>query len=158
MKKIIFSSFIITIILSLTLVACKDNSNNDESNTYKNDSYVQSDTSNSSVTGHHFGVFQKDYTYSERDQFEKDVTKARAKLDQEINNLEDKSKNATGDTKDWYDKKISELKDKRDNLDSKWKDFQNTTQENWDDFKFSVEDSWNDVENTWNDITTNNKY
>ena len=151
MKRYIFGSFLFLLTTSFFLAAC-DTRTEDETAMDDTDQVMKSPHNNMSDTSSYFWTYDRDYTYAERDQFERDVKEAKAKLDQEIARLESKAESSTGETKEWYNEKAEDLKEERAELDNNWKEFGNTTEENWDDFKESVSSTWNDIEDSWNDI------
>lgn len=150
MKRYIFGSFLFLLTTSFFLAAC-DTRTEDETAMDDTDQVMESQN-NMTDTSKYFWTYDKDYTYAERDQFERDVKQAKAKLDQEIARLESKAESSTGETKEWYNEKAEDLKEERAELDNNWKEFENATEENWDDFKESVSGTWNDIEDSWNDI------
>jgi hypothetical protein len=105
-----------------------------------------------------FWTYDRDYNYEQRSEFREDVNASLDRLNQRIDELETKAENSTGDTKEWYNDRADELKDKRSEIEEDMRDFDDVTQDAWDDFKSGVTTAWNEIEETWNNIATDDRF
>jgi len=154
MKKKLFISAVISFLCSLLFISCQDSRDNSDNTdeSLRNPGVTQDTSMIDNRETDDFWDTGKDYTYADRDQFEADFREAREKLDQKIDELQQRADNATAMEREELNNQIDKLKDKQQNLDAKWRDFSNTTEEKWDQFKSDVNSAWDDVETTWEDV------
>jgi len=99
-----------------------------------------------------FWTSDRDYIFEEKNDFKNDVDESLAKLDEEIQNLQQDADQATSETKQIYTERIAELKTHRDHINGKIKDVAAVTEDNWEDFKSEITSAWDDIENSYNQI------
>ena len=104
-----------------------------------------------------FWTTDRDYTFEQRSEFRNDVNAAIERLDNKINDLEQHSANATGDTKEWYKDRIAELKDHRSEIQEDLQDFAKITADNWDSFKSGITSTWNDIEDSYSEMARDDR-
>jgi hypothetical protein len=148
MKNKMFLPLIMLFFFSL-FIACEDKREDDMKDT---DIVTEDNTPPTVDVDDDLWSEERNYTYADREQFEQDIEAAEDRLDKRIENLEEKSENATGDLKEKYDSQIENLKAKKENLDNKMKEFSNVTEDNWEAFKTDVNETWNDIETAWDDV------
>jgi len=166
MKRQRIFSLILSIVLSLTLLACNtDRTEENTDDTSNIDKPAINDNTGDVVTDDGtrvtFWNTDRDYTYTERDAYKEELQAAVDRLDKQIDMLEDRADNATGETKQNLEKRIDQLKEHRTNIENKINDWANITESEWDGFKSDVKTAWNDIQNSYNevvrDITTDDE-
>jgi chromosome segregation ATPase len=80
------------------------------------------------------------------------VDTMKAKIDEwsnDIDEIENKAKNASSDLNEEYQNQIGRLKKQRDDAIVKLEEIQNTTDGAWEDVKKEAEDAWDTISNTF---------
>lgn len=97
--------------------------------------------------GEHF------YSFSERDEWKRDMERACYELDKRIDKFEKDSVKLSGIKKDSLMTYISSLKQKREEIREKIEDeFPGTDEKKWDEFKNKIKTVWGEVETYAKDI------
>ena len=104
-----------------------------------------------------FWTYERDYTFEQRNQFREDVNAAVVRLNEKINELAVHAANASGDTKVWYNDRIEELKEQRSEIENNMQNFDNITANAWNDFKTGITTAWNEIEESWNQIASDDR-
>ena len=153
MKKSIWLSIFLSVLTVFLLTGCDtrrdDDTVNDRTVITDDDNATRDNTNNEIGTDRDWMVFEdnRDYTYNERDAFKSDIDRAMDRLDERIDIIEDKADDATGETKDAYDKRIEDLKAKRDNVEKRMDEFDEVKDNNWNQFRSNIRTAWMDVKN-----------
>jgi hypothetical protein len=105
----------------------------------------------------HFWTYDRYYTFDQKTEFREDVNASLDRLNQRIKELETHAANAAGDTREWYNDRIEELKEKRSEIENDMQNFNNITQDAWNDFKTGITTAWNEIEESWNNIATDDR-
>jgi len=94
----------------------------------------------------------RDFSYDQRAEYRTEVNRSMEKLDAEIARLESRAENASADTKEDINERITELKDRRDAIQNRMNTFADVQEDKWEDFKDGINDAWTDVEDSYDKI------
>jgi peptidoglycan hydrolase CwlO-like protein len=158
MKRSKWLSFFLVVLAVMLLTGCdtrRDDTTMDDRTVTKDNNTERDRTGTDMETGtdadrdKDIVLFEdnRDYTYTQRDQFKIDVDRAMDRIDNHIDVIEDKIDEQTGAMKDSYNSRLDAVKEKRDNLEKRMDDFDKTMDNNWNQFKSTFRTAWIDLKN-----------
>ena len=148
MKKQMFLPLVLALLLSFMFVAC----NNDRTDETMHDTGTMEDMRADDGTQVTFWDDGREYTYAEREEYRNSLDEAVDRLDKQIERLEDRADNATGENKQMLEQRIDQLKERRTNIENRLNDWANITEEEWENFKSDINTTWNDIQNSYNEV------
>jgi uncharacterized protein YdcH (DUF465 family) len=99
----------------------------------------------------------RDYTYADRDDYIELRGHELGELDRDIERLETRARDATGDMKREIDEAVVELKRQREQLKNELDRMENVTESDWDAFRRRVDDSMDRLREGLRDIGRRSK-
>lgn len=90
-------------------------------------------------------------TEEEKTRREEFIERMKSRLDkwnEEIANLEEKAKEASGEAREEYNRRIEEMKQKRDEVDNRLGEIRSASADAWETFRQGTEDSMETLKST----------
>lgn len=86
----------------------------------------------------------------DRDEYQRRMENRMDQMDRQIEEMKERSRNATGEAKAKWDREVAELEDERREARTKYNNLKNATAEQWENMKTEVDQAMDSLERGYN--------